>query len=765
MLARTLWIGVALALALAGCGDDADPTPDAGDVEIDAQTPRTDSGPPECTDGTTLCGDECVDTSGSRANCGSCGNACAAGEACVDGACDVLCPASQTECGDVCADVSSDRAHCGECGTACDAGEICVDGSCTVSCPAGQILCGDVCADLQSSHANCGECGNACAAGAVCNAGDCTTTCSESLTACDGSCVQPQTSPDHCGACGNACAAVDGATPFCAAGQCRFACDALQGDCNGSATDGCETSLATDAQNCGACGLTCEVAGGVAACSAGACTIASCDAGHDDCDGLRDNGCEANLGADELNCGACGTVCGATEECVGATCVTTGVGAGVGDTCSAPFVLAAGTNTLVWEASSNDYVREPPACMTSTTNGLHGPDIVMSYTAPTTQRVVFTLSKGASSIVAGRLTTSCGDEATEIGCLYSSSSGTTTPTDPLIVMAGQTVYLHVVDVDSTSESAPLPNPMIVEVTATEASCAPGVGGILGTSTARTPTGLASFTEYFMELDDSHMYVGGTGNLYRMPRGGGPVEDIEALAALAATHLGYAMAIDGDDIYVVEAPSAANIETNGHLFRISRDGGATWSIQDYAVFTPEPSDDFRATAIYGNKVYLLTEEDTSLTATEIWSVDLDQTGTPAVVATRERQLVDSRIGDCSGLARDSTYFYIACAETGGDYIFRIPVAGGAPEVVTNALDVGATVNALRGDDIDGDGVFDALYLQNGTDQLQFVCSPTGASPFGGPFTGIPGVNYGMTFDSTAGVLWTFDDGTREFISVQ
>ena len=49
------------------------------------------------------------------------------------------------------------------------------------------------------------------------------------------------------------------------------------GDCNGVASDGCETSLTTTS-NCGSCGNDCQlvVANATPKCTAGACGVESC---------------------------------------------------------------------------------------------------------------------------------------------------------------------------------------------------------------------------------------------------------------------------------------------------------------------------------------------------------------------------------------------------------------------------------------------------------------------------------------------------------
>ena len=52
------------------------------------------------------------------------------------------------------------------------------------------------------------------------------------------------------------------------------------------------TNLNTDPRNCGSCGTTCIVPQATAACSAGQCTVGTCDFGYFDKDGLVENGCE-----------------------------------------------------------------------------------------------------------------------------------------------------------------------------------------------------------------------------------------------------------------------------------------------------------------------------------------------------------------------------------------------------------------------------------------------------------------------------------------
>src|SRR5690606_36933852 len=140
----------------------------------------------------------------------------------------------------------------------------------------------------------------------VCNAGACASECSAGLTECGGACVDLDHDPGHCGGCDTSCDPATGATGICEAGACRRICGPLLGDCNGdlqaAGGDGCETSLATDPMNCGACALACAMPNAVPGCVDGACTIATCIAGFADCDSDASNGCELDVREDESNC-------------------------------------------------------------------------------------------------------------------------------------------------------------------------------------------------------------------------------------------------------------------------------------------------------------------------------------------------------------------------------------------------------------------------------------------------------------------------------
>lgn len=140
-----------------------------------------------------FCADGCeIDLLKDPNNCGSCGHACNPGQACVNGAC--LCPQGTTRCGNECVDTSRDPTNCGACGYMCPGaspgrpgrvstgGPQCNGGECTYVCFPGFADCnGDVydgCeAEIAKDQLNCGACGNKCnlKAGQPCVEGACLT--------------------------------------------------------------------------------------------------------------------------------------------------------------------------------------------------------------------------------------------------------------------------------------------------------------------------------------------------------------------------------------------------------------------------------------------------------------------------------------------------------------------------------------------------------------------------------------------------------------
>jgi Cys-rich repeat protein len=124
-----------------------------------------------------------------------------------------------------------------------------------------------------------------CPSGTVCTSNACVPGCTASRPCpagrmcCSGMCYDTQNDPRQCGFCGRSCAGGDNA---CCAGRC--------------------VNTQTDPANCGACGTACAPPHAVGRCAAGACAIASCEAGYENVDGMVDNGCECALGTSGTAC-------------------------------------------------------------------------------------------------------------------------------------------------------------------------------------------------------------------------------------------------------------------------------------------------------------------------------------------------------------------------------------------------------------------------------------------------------------------------------
>jgi hypothetical protein len=73
------------------------------------------------------------------------------------------------------------------------------------------------------------------------------------------------------------------------------ACTTGFADCDLAAMNGCEVDTRTTLAHCGACGRACAPPAGTGACVAGACTVASCNSGFANCNGSATDGCEASL--------------------------------------------------------------------------------------------------------------------------------------------------------------------------------------------------------------------------------------------------------------------------------------------------------------------------------------------------------------------------------------------------------------------------------------------------------------------------------------
>jgi DNA-binding beta-propeller fold protein YncE len=305
-----------------------------------------------CPSGQTCCAGGCVDTASNLSHCGACDTRCNlpnAMSACMNGMCAVTsCTGSFADCdmnrSNGCeTNTQTDAAHCGMCGVACPARP-----NARHECNAGFANCdGDAAngceTDLNTASAHCGACGAACTppngTGACvtgrCTVGACATGFADcNMNAADGCETDTRINVSNCGACGRSCMARPNAFPGCLASVCVTSCVMGFQDCDGVADNGCEADVRTSGANCGACGRSCTVAHATGVCTAGTCAVASCETGFGDCDMSPANGCEVNLQSDASHCNGCGMRCnlaGATATCAGGRCDIAACNAGRGD--------------------------------------------------------------------------------------------------------------------------------------------------------------------------------------------------------------------------------------------------------------------------------------------------------------------------------------------------------------------------------------------------------------------------------------------------
>lgn len=204
----------------------------------------------------------------------------------------------------------------------CDSG-VCQDTRCAVpSCSDGTLNGDEIALDCGGDCPGCAPgtpCRNPsdCSSGA-CESARCTHSCDENEADCDGefgnACeTNIATDPLHCGACATPCQPPN-TVPECVDGVCGFSvCEPGFADCNEDKSDGCEVDIARDPKNCGACASACSENHAMADCRDGTCAL-TCDPGYDDCDHADTNGCETSLADDIDNCGHCGTTCPSEAE-------------------------------------------------------------------------------------------------------------------------------------------------------------------------------------------------------------------------------------------------------------------------------------------------------------------------------------------------------------------------------------------------------------------------------------------------------------------
>ena len=297
------------------------------------------------------------------------------------------------------------------------------------------------------------------------------------------------------------------------------------------------------------------------------------------------------------------------------------------------------------------------------------------------------------------------------------------------------------------------------------SCIPGTNGMVGTTVTRITTGIGSFTENYVGVDDQpngYVYLGGSSNLYRVPKAGGAFEDVVSLSGISTTPLGEAMAISGSQVFVLDTTTST---TSPFLTRLTTSGGVTWNPLGYAQWAPAPGATAYAMAPYEGRIYIATNETGTGASTEIWSVPASAVVLPQTPVLEGTFATEQA---CDGLAVDDHYFYLTCDDS-NNHLVRVDRTSFQTEVMTTSVNLSTTKNELVAHDFNGDGTADALYLKTDDETVRYVCSPASAPPFWSDILASFGSatatsNYGLGFDPVANTLWAEDDDTRELISI-
>jgi len=197
--------------------------------------------------------------------CGLAVGACMMGTQTCSGGSWGLCTGGVTPVGETCNNVdddcnatTDDGAAASSCPTRPQTTRSCASGTCGYACTTNYQTCdssdaGDVSgceSNLTNDTEHCGNCSNRCTRGTNVADVDCVTsrcfnTCATGFGDCDGSftngCETTVNTVTNCGSCGNNCPTRTNATPTCGGTTCSFGCNVGFSNCDGNGTNGCET--------------------------------------------------------------------------------------------------------------------------------------------------------------------------------------------------------------------------------------------------------------------------------------------------------------------------------------------------------------------------------------------------------------------------------------------------------------------------------------------------------------------------------------------
>jgi hypothetical protein len=264
------------------------------------------------------------DGCGGTMDCGG----CTAPQTCGGGGVPNVCGCTPTAtCTGKCGSIPDGCGGTVSCGT-CPAPQTCGGGGVPNVCGCTPTAtCTGRCGSIPDGCGGTVPCGE-CAAGETCNSsGACVPRCMDGIK--NGQETDVDCGGPTCVQCllGQACLATSDCGPQAASGQnveCATnvcSCMSGWGNCDSNRSNACETDLRINVSHCGGCGIACPArANAVTSCAGGTCGF-TCNAGYGNCDASATNGCETNLSTSAANCGACGHACASSQRCVASQCV------------------------------------------------------------------------------------------------------------------------------------------------------------------------------------------------------------------------------------------------------------------------------------------------------------------------------------------------------------------------------------------------------------------------------------------------------------
>jgi cysteine-rich repeat protein len=230
-----------------------------------------------CGDGIPEPGEQC-DTGGQTTTCDADCTTVACGDGIVNTAAGELCDDGNEQSGDGCSSTCMTEViiQCGngilEAGEQCDDANTVETDFCTNSCT--NATCGD---SILCSTCNNEECDTG-GQSESCNFNCTIPSCGDGIV---NSAAGEQCEPPAEGSCDATCRIAQ-----------QPVCDPGRANCDGSSTNGCEVDTNNNPNNCGGCGFVCNFQNAVGGCAMSQCTIAACNSGWCNTDGITGNGCE-----------------------------------------------------------------------------------------------------------------------------------------------------------------------------------------------------------------------------------------------------------------------------------------------------------------------------------------------------------------------------------------------------------------------------------------------------------------------------------------